>query len=74
MKIIMGLALAAATALAGCATGGGGVGGTVTLSSVGSTTATTSSRASNEAFQRQINPQRPRDCPRYVVDAQDPCY
>ena len=70
MKLISAFALVASLAVAGCATVAPT---TITTSSVVAPSRITA--VSNEAFERQINPQRPRDCGRkYVVDPEDPCY
>jgi uncharacterized protein YceK len=71
MKMISALALVAALVLGGCATV---TSTTITTGSVATTTSAARVQ-STELTERQINPQRPRDCGRrYVVDPEDPCY
>jgi hypothetical protein len=76
MKFVSAFALVGALLVAGCDTVTP-VRTTVSVGSVAVPQPTSRSVAvvsSTALTERQINPQRPRDCPRYVVDPDDPCY
>jgi hypothetical protein len=77
MKFVSAFALVGALLVAGCDTVTP-TPGTVSVGSVTPTppiaTRSVTNVSSATLTERQINPQRPRDCPRYVVDPDDPCY